>query len=64
MGCRREVLEGPDPVPKRLVVLEFQSYDRAKEWWDSEGYQQARAVRYDCATAKICLIDGRDDRPT
>ena len=31
--------------PKRLVLLEFPSVERAREWWDSDEYAPAKALR-------------------
>jgi uncharacterized protein (DUF1330 family) len=62
-GCRREVLEGDAQLPQRLVIVEFESYERAKEWWDSAEYRVARAIRQECARSKLWLIDGRNDPP-
>ena len=38
-GGKTEVLEG-DWKPKRIVVLEFESAERAKEWLNCEEYRR------------------------
>jgi uncharacterized protein (DUF1330 family) len=43
-GGATEVLEG-QWKPNRLVVLEFPSVDRAKEWLESPEYRPARDLR-------------------
>lgn len=43
-GGRCETLEG-EWQPKRLVVLRFPSYERAKEFYSSALYEEARAAR-------------------
>jgi uncharacterized protein (DUF1330 family) len=32
-----------------LVIVAFESYERAAEWWDSEDYRAAWAIRLDSA---------------
>ena len=44
-GGRTEVLEG-DWNPKRIVVLEFESVQRAKEWLNCEEYREPRKMRH------------------
>lgn len=56
-GGRTEVLEGDWPV-ERLVVLEFPTAARAREWWASEMYAPAKALREQCATTRMLLVDG------
>lgn len=43
-GGRAERLEG-NGDPARIVVLEFESVERAKAVWDSEEYREAKATR-------------------
>ena len=54
---RVEALEG-EWLPGRLVVLEFPSSERAREWWDSEAYREARRLRQTCARTKMVLVEG------
>jgi uncharacterized protein (DUF1330 family) len=56
-GGQVETLEG-GWNPGRIVVLEFPSYDNARQWYDSTEYVQARAVRRDAAQARIIVADG------
>jgi uncharacterized protein (DUF1330 family) len=56
-GGAAEQLEG-DSVPGRVVVLEFPSVDRAKQWWGSAEYAPARALRQACATAQMVVVQG------
>jgi uncharacterized protein (DUF1330 family) len=56
-GGRAERLEGDTPA-NRIVVLEFDTYERAKAWYDSENYRTARAVRQSASTASLILVDG------
>jgi uncharacterized protein (DUF1330 family) len=56
-GGKSEILEG-DWQPSRLVILEFPDIERAKAWWASPEYSEARAVRQGCADAEMLVIEG------
>lgn len=56
-GGQTEMLEG-DWRPKRLVVLEFPSVERAKEWWASKEYGAARAIRERAAKTRMIVAEG------
>jgi uncharacterized protein (DUF1330 family) len=55
-----ETLEGT-PIPPRVVVIEFPSYDAAILYYRSPEYQEARAVRGDAATVRFAVIEGVDE---
>jgi uncharacterized protein (DUF1330 family) len=54
---RTDVLEG-DWIPKRFVILEFPTYEDAKDWWASEEYADAKALRHATATTQMVVTDG------
>jgi uncharacterized protein (DUF1330 family) len=56
-GTKTESPEG-DWNPARLVVLEFPSVDRAKEWWSSPEYSKAKAIRQQASTTKMLIVEG------
>ena len=56
-GGRMETLEG-DWSPKRVVVLEFESVERAKEWWSSEDYREPKALRQRTAKTSAIVVEG------
>jgi uncharacterized protein (DUF1330 family) len=56
-GGKVEVLEGTW-LPKRLVVLEFESVERAKQWWSSKEYSVAKRVRQKTATTNMVAVEG------
>ena len=56
-GGKTEVLEG-DWQPKRIVVLEFDSMERAKEWLTCEEYREPRKKRHATAKTNMILVDG------
>ncbi len=56
-GGQTETLEG-DWKPDRIVVLEFPTVERAKEWWNSEIYTQAKVIRQRTAITKMIVVEG------
>ena len=52
-----QVLEG-DWQPGRLVVIEFESAERARAWWSSEAYREPKAIRERTATTKLIVVEG------
>lgn len=56
-GGRAETLEG-GWSPKRIVILEFESLARAKEWWASPEYAAARARRQRSAESRMIAVEG------
>ena len=56
-GGRTETLEG-DWSPKRLVILEFDSVERAQAWWSSPEYAEAKALRQSCSSARMVVVEG------
>jgi uncharacterized protein (DUF1330 family) len=56
-GGKTEVLEG-DWQPKRIVILEFPSMDRAKEWLNCEEYREPRKMRHATARTNMILVEG------
>jgi uncharacterized protein (DUF1330 family) len=56
-GAKTESLEG-DWHPERLVVLEFPTVARAKEWWNSAEYAPAKKIRHANAITKMLGVEG------
>jgi len=56
-GGKTEVLEG-DWQPKRIVVLEFPTMKRAKEWLNCEEYREPRKMRHATAKTNMLVIEG------
>lgn len=56
-GGKVETLEG-DWAPKRLVVVEFPSAEKAKAWWSSDEYAEAKALRHATAKSQMIVADG------
>lgn len=56
-GGACETLEG-GWRPKRLVIIEFPSAARAKEWWSSEEYGPAKQIRQASAATEMIVVEG------
>lgn len=56
-GGRTETLEG-DWVPKRLVVVRFESAAQAKKWWSCAEYAPIKAIRQRAAETRMVLVEG------
>ena len=56
-GGKTEVLEG-DWKPKRIVMLEFETMERAKEWLNCEEYREPCKMRHRTAKTNMILIEG------
>ncbi|MBC8280780.1 MAG: DUF1330 domain-containing protein [Chloroflexi bacterium] len=56
-GVSGEVLEG-GWTPKRLVVLEFESIQRAKEWYNSPEYADLKKIRQSASKGNLIFADG------
>ena len=41
-----------------MIVLEFPSVARAKEWWDSDLYSEAKAIRQKAASTNMIVVEG------
>lgn len=48
--------------PERIVVLEFPSAQRAREWWDSEMYSVPKAMRQRAGKTKMIIVEGVDTK--
>jgi uncharacterized protein (DUF1330 family) len=56
-GGQTETLEG-DWDPQRIVVLEFPTVEKAKQWWASEEYAPAKNLRQQTAFTKMIVVEG------
>ena len=45
-------------APKRMVVLEFPTMARAREWYHSAEYAPALAMRLKAAKSRVILVEG------
>jgi uncharacterized protein (DUF1330 family) len=56
-GDAYEVLEG-EWHPQRLVVVQFDSAERARMFYDSPEYMAARQARAGCSRFDMLLVEG------
>jgi len=56
-GGKAELIEGKQE-PKRIVVLEFENAERAKAWWNSPEYSDAKKLRHATAESRMILVEG------
>jgi len=52
-----ETLEG-NWSPKRFVILEFESVQKAKDWWNSPEYREAKRLRQASARTEMICVEG------
>jgi uncharacterized protein (DUF1330 family) len=58
-GGAPQVREG-DRTVKRVVFLEFDSPQRAREFYDSKDYQDVIGYRFDSARTHLYILEGTD----
>ena len=56
-GGKTEILEG-NWDPARLVIIEFENAERARQWWASEEYREAKQLRQRTAQTNLIIVDG------
>jgi uncharacterized protein (DUF1330 family) len=56
-GGQVDALEGTWR-PRRLVIVEFPSVERAKAWWSSPEYAEAKALRQATSVGSLIVIEG------
>jgi uncharacterized protein (DUF1330 family) len=56
-GGQVETLEG-DWKPKRIVVLQFESMQWAKDWLNCAEYREPRKMRHRTAKTKMIVVEG------
>lgn len=58
-GGEYETVEG-DPESRRIVVVEFPTYEAAVECYHSEVYQEARKLRAHAGDAQFLIVKGAE----
>jgi uncharacterized protein (DUF1330 family) len=56
-GGEQTVIEG-NWNPERVVIIEFPSVKKAKEWYHSDAYQEASLFRHKASKTKILILEG------
>lgn len=63
-GGRYVVRGGPidrregDWEPGRVVVIEFDSVEKAQAWYDSQMYEEAKALRIRSTVSSLMIVEG------
>ena len=52
-----EAVEG-EWNPQRLVILEFDTVEQAKKWYDSEEYAGPKVMRHNSADTNVIIVEG------
>jgi uncharacterized protein (DUF1330 family) len=55
-GGKNTSLEGD--APKRFVVIQFESVEKAKAWEDSPEYSAIKPIRHKSAKSRVFIIEG------
>ena len=56
-GGAAELVEGSG-APKRVVVLEFPSMERLRQWYDSPEYVPLRELRKSASEGRFIMVQG------
>ncbi len=56
-GGKTELIEGTQE-PERIVILEFENTEKAKAWWNSPEYSEAKKLRHSTAESRMILVEG------
>ena len=56
-GARAEVAEG-EPTKRRVVIVEFPSLGRAREWYSSPAYAEALRFRERALKRRVTFVEG------
>ena len=53
----KTTLEGPEET-RRMIILKFPSLAKAKEWYNSKEYQNAKKLRAGASIGSLVAIEG------
>jgi uncharacterized protein (DUF1330 family) len=56
-GNKIEYLEG-SWTPKYIAIVEFETFERAKAWYDSPEYVAVRPIRQQTTNSQMIIVDG------
>ena len=56
-GGKVETLEGTWS-PKRFVIVEFPTVEKAKTWWSSAEYADGKKLRHATAHSQMIVVEG------
>jgi uncharacterized protein (DUF1330 family) len=55
-GGKAEALEGE--APKRIVVIKFDSVEKARAWYSSPAYDAIKGLRINSTNSRLILVEG------
>ena len=55
-GGKPEALEGE--TPQSIVVIAFDSVEKAREWYDSPAYRAIRPIRQSASKGRLLIVEG------
>jgi uncharacterized protein (DUF1330 family) len=55
-GGKTQALEGEPP--KRIIVIAFDSVEKAREWYDSPAYSEIKPIRQSAAKSRVFIVEG------
>jgi len=61
-GAEPRVAEGDWLGERRVVVVEFLTMERLREWYESEDYAEALAIRQTALDRRLIFVDGVPDQ--
>jgi uncharacterized protein (DUF1330 family) len=56
-GHNIQALEG-EPPKGGIVIIAFDSAQKAREWWDSPAYDAIKPIRHSAAKSRIFIVEG------
>ncbi len=56
-GGQHKVLEG-DWEPRRIVLFEFPSMEKAEEFYYGDVYQSLKTIRDECSHGRVVVVEG------
>jgi uncharacterized protein (DUF1330 family) len=62
-GGKISLLEGDGPKGG-MVVIEFDSKEKAQAWYDSAAYRKIMPIRHQSATSRVYIVEGTVTPPT
>jgi len=55
-GGKTQALEGEPP--KRIIVIAFDSAEKARGWYDSPAYEAIKPIRQSAAKSRLFIVEG------
>jgi uncharacterized protein (DUF1330 family) len=62
-GAQPDVAEGSMPPERRMVLVEFPSMQRLRDWYGSPEYAEALAVRRTALDRRLVFVEGAEPPP-